>query len=477
MTRVILLGAVVVALGGAGFDQATSPLSTLDLELAQAAEQGPRAAIAVAVSHRGRITWERGYGFVDTARTRPATPRTPFAVGSIAKTVTATALIRLAERGVIDLDRPVHDYLGDEVRTLVGDRDRVTPLALASMTAGIPHLSRNYWVDNAASAPSAARFVRRFALPAFPPGDTFHYSNTSFGVLERLIEKVGNGPFDDVVQREVFAPLRMADSFFASPTQRRPYAVRRSASGDVFEGYVFTEPEGGAGLVSSAHDLAVFGTLHAGGANAEARILSDASLARMRRPVHTAASYGLGMFVFDDELVFDGAVNGGAGIVKVIPSEQLAVSIVTNAVTERPVTYAFIDRVVAAALQRPMAAARTPPPFFVPRAFEAGASDVGVWSGHIDVPDRKIPMVVDIQRAGVAVSVGTAAAVLVSATTVEGNLRFNVDTNLGDGSGRGAVTVRLHRAGDLFTGFAQGPPSARDGLALPRYLQLRRRAG
>src|SRR4030095_1679386 len=128
-------------------------------------------------------------------------------------------------------------YLGDEVRVLQGEGSRLTPAALASMTGGIPHLSRHYWIDDAGTAPTAAALVKEYGIAVFPPGESFHYSNMAFGVLERLIEKVTGEPFPVVGEREVFRPLGMANSFFASPDRRRSAATRLGASGNVVDGY------------------------------------------------------------------------------------------------------------------------------------------------------------------------------------------------------------------------------------------------
>ena len=442
-----------------------------------AAALGPPAiAIAVSVASRGAIAWEAGFGFSDAEGSQPVTAATPFAVGSIAKTATATAIVRLADRGVLDLDRDVAFYLPGEVRVLLGDQSRLTVAALASMTGGIPHLSRNYWRDDAATAPGAEALVREFGVAVFPPGESFHYSNLSFGVLERVIEKVTGRPFDAVVEQEVFTPLGMANTFFATPRQTRRYAVRLSSDGQPVSGYVFTEPEGGAGLVASAHDLALFGAFHAGRPIGAPPILSPGSLQRMQRTVHPEAGYGLGMYTTGYSLVFDGAVTGGAGMVKVIPAEELAVAVVTNAVTNTPATYAFMDRLLDAVLSAQGRSLRREgrPSFFARTPFVPPESILGAWEGVVRHPGGLTTIRLAIGRDGITAAIGGGAPTPVTAVIDEGRLRFDAVGDVESGARDGITTHRLHLSPDRLSGFVQAGPTPRGGLAFPRPIEFSR---
>src|SRR5579884_1626856 len=75
-------------------------------------ERGDVPGIAVAVTQRGRIIWEQGFGWADREQHIRATAKTPFYLASVTKSLTSTALIVLRQSGKLDLDRPVNDYLG-----------------------------------------------------------------------------------------------------------------------------------------------------------------------------------------------------------------------------------------------------------------------------------------------------------------------------------------------------------------------------
>ena len=65
--------------------------------------------LSVVVVKGDRIVWERGFGFADLATSTPATPSTSYLWFSMTKIVTATAVMRLAEGGYLDLDTPAEE--------------------------------------------------------------------------------------------------------------------------------------------------------------------------------------------------------------------------------------------------------------------------------------------------------------------------------------------------------------------------------
>lgn len=95
--------------------------------------------LSVAVLRNGEVEWARGYGMADSTDNRPVTPETLFQAGSISKPVAATSAMQLFERGVLDLDANVNDYLSswrvpdNEFTT----REKVTTRRLLTHTAGL----------------------------------------------------------------------------------------------------------------------------------------------------------------------------------------------------------------------------------------------------------------------------------------------------------------------------------------------------
>ena len=69
-------------------------------------------SIAVAVARDKEILWEEGYGWADRQNNIKASAHTPYYLASVTKSLTGAAIVMLQERGKLDLDRPVNDYLG-----------------------------------------------------------------------------------------------------------------------------------------------------------------------------------------------------------------------------------------------------------------------------------------------------------------------------------------------------------------------------
>src|SRR5262249_25321040 len=96
-------------------------------------------SISVAVARDGQIIWEEAFGWADMEKRIPATPHTMYSLASISKTFTATGLMILKERGRIELDRPINEYLGEaKIAVRVGNPAEATVRRVANHTAGLP---------------------------------------------------------------------------------------------------------------------------------------------------------------------------------------------------------------------------------------------------------------------------------------------------------------------------------------------------
>lgn len=162
-------------------------------------DSGGVPGMSVAVVEGGRLRHARGFGVRGAADPRPVDENTVFEAASLSKTVLAYATLRLADRGVIDLDRPLWDYL--PVPDLDADprARRMTARMVLSHTTGL----QNELIGD-----------DRPAL-AFEPGERFRYSGEGFLYLGRVLERVTGTPFGALMEREVFRPLGMRRSAYA----------------------------------------------------------------------------------------------------------------------------------------------------------------------------------------------------------------------------------------------------------------------
>ncbi|MEU6645179.1 serine hydrolase domain-containing protein [Saccharomonospora sp. NPDC046836] len=180
--------------------------------------------LSYALIHGGDVVSSGAWGYDGYGR--PMTPRTPVGFGSVAKPVTATAVLRMVDAGTIGLDDPVVRHLpwfrlADQNHAI-----RITVRHLLEQTSGIS--SRDGFVrsdldDNAPGAIS--RWVTSLAdvAPTAAPGERHQYSPANATILAAMTEEVTGLSFSEVIRREVFTPLDMADGIAdARDAERMP---------------------------------------------------------------------------------------------------------------------------------------------------------------------------------------------------------------------------------------------------------------
>ena len=145
----------------------------------------------------GKRVWRRGFGDAVEESAQPVSDETVFEAASLGKPVVAYAMLRLVDAGVIDLDRPLYDYL-PLPDTNNSRMKRVTARHVLSHTAGLPN-----WRQQ----PSALE-------PSSDPGTQFSYSGEGYFYLQRVAERLTNKPFARLMREQVLDPLGMKQSSY-----------------------------------------------------------------------------------------------------------------------------------------------------------------------------------------------------------------------------------------------------------------------
>ncbi len=220
-------------------------------------------SLAVAVARDGVILWEEGFGWADRANRIHATPHTLYSLASISKPITTTGLMILQERGLLDLDRPIDDYLGDAKLTArVGSAADATVRRVANHTAGLPLHYQFFYADQPHRPPPFAETIRRYANLITMPGERHQYSNLGYGLLDHVISRLSCQSYADFMRSAVFLPLGMTHTSVGIEPELAPFqAIRYGADGISYPFYDFDHP-GGSAVFCSAHDLVRFGMFH-----------------------------------------------------------------------------------------------------------------------------------------------------------------------------------------------------------------------
>ena len=235
-----------------------------------AADDDRTGSLSAAVRHGGRTVWTHAAGWADREQGWRADAATVYRVGSISKTVAVTVALRLAERGLLDVDEPVA-RLVPEIETAVGyaGQPRVITLRdLATHTSGLarePRIPRllagaaDRWEETLLGAIPATRF-------AHPPGVCFDYSNIGAAILGLAVRRAGGMPYPELVAGEICAPLGLTATGFLPPADRERLATgyERLVDGSIstrdaerqHAGRGFRVP--GGGLYSTPSEIAAF---------------------------------------------------------------------------------------------------------------------------------------------------------------------------------------------------------------------------
>jgi CubicO group peptidase (beta-lactamase class C family) len=224
-------------------------------------------AVSIAVLHKGRIEWARGFG-VTRWSGPPVTDRTLFQAASISKPVFALAVARLADTGKVNLRVNVNDYLTTwkVPDTPFTRQTPVTLRALLSHTAGITAQGfRGY--KPKAPLPTLSQILDG-APPAnnspvrvdTPPGDRYRYAGGGYVVAQAVLQDVTGEPAERFLQEFLLKPLGMKLSTFEQPlpaSRAAEIAIPYRADGTPVAGGPRVYPElAAAGLWTTPSDLA-----------------------------------------------------------------------------------------------------------------------------------------------------------------------------------------------------------------------------
>lgn len=292
-------------------------------------------------------TYTAGFGVTSLDNPLPITADTLFQIGSITKTITALAIMRLVEAGLVNLDLPLKTYLPDLRLADENVAQRVTLRHIFSHTGG---WLGDYFDDLGPGDDALAQIVSRMAdLPQETPlGEIWSYNNAGYYLAGRVLELITGKTYEAAVKELVLDPIGMTNSFFfpadlmtqrfavghdavypgeqRQPRVLRPWGIARTGN-----------PVGG--LACSINDLLRYARFQMGDGRAETgeRLLSLQALEHMHMPGVLAANgerMGTAWFIKDVDGIrlirHGGATNGQMATFTVAPALHFAVIALTN---------------------------------------------------------------------------------------------------------------------------------------------------
>ena len=368
-------------------------------------------SISVAVAKDGKIIWEESFGFADVEKQIKATPYTMYHLGSLGKVYTATAIMILNERGLIDLDKPANDYLGQaKLHAFEGNTKDATVRRILNHTSGLPYFWTHLYEDELDQRPSWDEVINQYGKFVSPPGDRFIYSNLGFGILGHIIERISGKPYHEFMKTEVFEPLGLSRSMIDTGPYDEEYIAQKYAP----EGKVpYSDHicKGGGTHFVSAHDLVRFGMFHLKNHLPDQKtILSDKSIDDMQKNSKSSTSispYIIGWSIlnkFGCKIVrHGGRVLGAISSLRLIPSENIAVAVVSNG--DEANAPLICDWIFAELLIRYNIFLKIRETFISNNKSSSGqfkppTALIGTWEGNITTYEGNLPVQISVKTDG-----------------------------------------------------------------------------
>lgn len=240
--------------------------SELDRWIAQRMETDDIPGAAVVVVADGEVVYRAGHGVEDLSTGAQVTPdRTRFHLGSISKALTATALVRLAEQGRVDLDLPVDHYLGEQ--TPPGEPPTLRQL-LSHAGGYEQHAIGTGASDRSGFLPLVDYLDARPPVQVVSPGELTIYSSVGIAVAGRVLETVTGQPFPDAMHAELLRPAGMTATSFPTPPDDPATAIGHRSTSTGLHAYrdpYFSLVGPGGDVVSTADDITRFLLAHLDG--------------------------------------------------------------------------------------------------------------------------------------------------------------------------------------------------------------------
>lgn len=312
----------------------------------------PGAQLAVLVD--GEVL-DTAAGVLNTATGVPVTTDAVFQIGSITKVWTATLVQQLVNEALVDLDRPLREYLPEFRLAEEAASATVTARQLLCHTGGF---EGDLLTDTGGNDDAIEKYVATLAsaTQVFPPGERFSYCNSGYVVLGRLVEVLRGKPFNTVLREWLITPLRLehvttniGEAILELPAVGH---VRGAPGEPVTPAPVWSLPPSnapaGSLLAMRARSLLEFARMH----------LSDPSVNPMRHSQVARpdlglprAHCGLGWMLLDypggPVIGHDGVTLGQFAFLRVVPEAGVAVALLTNGGDVIPVYHTVFSHLLA----------------------------------------------------------------------------------------------------------------------------------
>ncbi|MEG1563401.1 MAG: serine hydrolase domain-containing protein [Bacteroides sp.] len=306
-----------------GFSQESS-LAKLDTYF-ETLDQHDKFMGAVCVSRAGDNLYTKSVGYASIEAKTKANPHTVYKIGSISKSFTAVLIFQAIDKGMLTLSTPLNKFF-----PTIKNAETITIDYLLSHRSGIHNFTDNDFPTWATETKTRSELLKIIEAGGsdFTPNSKAQYSNSNYVLLSYILEIIYNKPFAAILQTDIIAPLKLADTSFGS-VKSNPVC----SSYKYFDKWRIESDTdcsvtmGAGGIVSTVNDLTIF--FHA---LFSGKLISENSLVQMKTMTE---GYGKGLFrmPFGNKIGYghSGGIDGFHSISIYFPDDEIAYSLISNA--------------------------------------------------------------------------------------------------------------------------------------------------
>jgi len=307
-------------------------------------EQGKYVGVSAALILGDSITWKEGFGYADKDKKIPMTTQTNLSIGSATKPFTALAIMQMQEKGLIDINKPLIDYLPQfSIKTRGIDIKEITLKTIINHSSGIPgDVILNAW-SGESKYTDVVKYLKSEYL-CYPPNMVHHYSNAGYDLLGHTIFTITGQDYPEFIQKNILEPLKMDQSGFINSKSLQNVSMTYDLDGNYCKLIDGRDLPAGCGFYSNIDDLIKYAKeLIAISNGKQGSIIKTETLKKIfnvqnDEVIFDSHKRGLGWYLFlfkNNSNVFafhEGSTHLSNAAIAIIPEKRMAAILLINTI-------------------------------------------------------------------------------------------------------------------------------------------------
>ena len=309
----------------------------IDLVVNRAIESNRIPGIALSVVKDGEIIYSKGFERSVKSNAKEITTDTPLYIGSISKSFTSLAIMQLVEKGKINLDDSVDEYLSFFAVDKNNFTGKITVRQLLHHRSGMSEKEYMESLPGDFSIKEGVENLQGMKL-SYKPGDKFNYFNPNYNILGLLVEKVSNMSYENYIKTNILDPLEMENTYLEKDAikEKVPNGHISFFSFPIKKEEEFKKHSLPSGfIVSTANDMANYLIFQQTGEYKGRKLIANSTLNEMHTPWNNNDSgYAMGWNIgekFDYKIIeHGGSLYSYSANMAILPEKNAGVILLIN---------------------------------------------------------------------------------------------------------------------------------------------------